>query len=121
MLRDADQEAVQVLSSWRREQWSASKAHHLQSWDASTLQAFLKSLELPVKLPSTMTGAQLQRLGPRKLEALCGPAAPQLLAALRDLGKADEEAKRGHRETNARLTALGKHKAWPKGRSMDLP
>ena len=47
VLRDADMEATQVLTSWRQEQWTASKAHDLHRWDAKTLQSFLKSLELP--------------------------------------------------------------------------
>ena len=47
MLRDADMEATQVLTSWRQEQWTASKAHDLHRWDAKMLQNFLKSLELP--------------------------------------------------------------------------
>jgi hypothetical protein len=47
VLRDADMEATQVLTSWRQEQWTASKAHDLHRWDAKMLQNFLKSLELP--------------------------------------------------------------------------
>lgn len=114
VLRDADMEATQVLTSWRQEQWTASKAHDLHRWDAKTLQSFLKSLELPgeVRIPSTMTGAQLKRLGPRGLVALCSDAATAeaLQLALHGERQRDAVAAAAHRSRNARMTALGNHK-----------
>lgn len=114
VLRDADMEATQVLSDWRKEQWTASKAHDLHRWDAQTLQSFLKSLDLPgeVQIPSTMTGSQLRRLGPRGLAALCGDVATAqvLQAALLGERQADQVATAAHRSQNARMTALGNHK-----------
>eukprot|EP00913_Durusdinium_trenchii_P013782 g12941.t1 len=114
VLRDADMEATQVLSDWRKEQWTASKAHDLHRWDAQTLQSFLKSLDLPgeVRIPSTMTGSQLRRLGPRGLAALCGDVATAqvLQAALLGERQADQVATAAHRSQNARMTALGNHK-----------
>lgn len=114
VLRDADMEATQVLTSWRQEQWTASKAHDLHRWDAKMLQNFLKSLELPgeVRIPSTMTGAQLKRLGPRGLVALCSDAATAdaLQLALHGERQRDALAAAAHRSRNARMTALGNHK-----------
>eukprot|EP00435_Cladocopium_sp_Y103_P011653 s1560_g3.t1 len=114
VLRDADMEATQVLTSWRQEQWTASKAHDLHRWDAKMLQTFLKSLELPgeVRIPSTMTGAQLKRLGPRGLVALCSDAATAdaLQLALHGERQRDALAAAAHRSRNARMTALGNHK-----------
>lgn len=64
MLRDADMEATQVLSSWRQEQWNASKAHDLHRWDAATLQGFLKSLDLPGAVGPCRSDAGARGHGP---------------------------------------------------------
>mmetsp|Transcript_27620 Transcript_27620/g.62165 ORF Transcript_27620/g.62165 Transcript_27620/m.62165 type:complete len:648 (-) Transcript_27620:146-2089(-) len=114
VLRDADAEATQILSSWRVEQWAASKVHDLSRWSAETLQAFLKSLDLPgeVKIPTTMTGAQLRRLGQRGLSSLCSDAATAeaLSHALTGEKQAGKAAAAAHRSAMARMTALGNHK-----------
>eukprot|EP00439_Symbiodinium_sp_Y106_P060919 s233_g9.t1 len=114
VLRDADAEATQILSSWKAEQWAASKVHDLSRWSAETLQAFLRTLDLPgeVRIPSTMTGAQLRRLGRRGLAALCSDAATAeaLDKALTGESLAGKAAAAAHRSTNIRMTALGNHK-----------
>ncbi|CAE7343918.1 DSK1 [Symbiodinium necroappetens] len=114
VLRDADAEATQILSSWKAEQWAASKVHDLSRWSAETLQAFLRTLDLPgeVRIPSTMTGAQLRRLGRRGLAALCSDAetAEALALALAGESQAGKAAAAAHRSTNIRMTALGNHK-----------
>ncbi|CAE7288449.1 KIN13B [Symbiodinium sp. CCMP2592] len=114
VLRDADAEATQILSSWKAEQWAASKVHDLSRWSAETLQAFLRTLDLPgeVRIPSTMTGAQLRRLGRRGLAALCSDAATAeaLDKALTGESQAGKAAAAAHRSTNIRMTALGNHK-----------
>ena len=114
VLRDADAEATQILSSWKAEQWAASKAHDLSRWSAETLQAFIQSLDLPgqVRIPTTMTGAQLRRLGRRGLAALCSDkaTAEALDQALAGESQAGKAAAAAHRSANARMTALGNHK-----------
>ena len=66
-----------------------------------------------VRIPSTMTGAQLKRLGPRGLVALCSDAATAeaLQLALHGERQRDAVAAAAHRSRNARMTALGNHKA----------
>jgi len=66
-----------------------------------------------VRIPSTMTGAQLKRLGPRGLVALCSDAATAdaLQLALHGERQRDALAAAAHRSRNARMTALGNHKA----------
>merc|ERR1712048_870180 len=73
VLKEADDEAVQILTAWREEQWEERKAHHISKWSAQTLQNFVQSMELcgKARIPSTMTGAQLCRLGQRGLRSLC--------------------------------------------------
>lgn len=113
VLRDADAEVTQVLTAWREEQWQARKAHDLTRWDAVTLQSFVASLDLPgqVRIPSTMTGAQLRRLGPRGLSALCSDerTAEALSNALLNERTANHESETHHKHANAKITALGKH------------
>jgi hypothetical protein len=60
-----------------------------------------------------MTGAQLKRLGPRGLVALCSDAATAdaLQLALHGERQRDALAAAAHRSRNARMTALGNHKA----------
>ena len=125
VLRDADAEATQILSFWKAEQWAASKVHDLSRWSAETLQAFLRSLELPgqVKVPSTMTGAQLRRLGRRGLAALCSDpeTAEALDRALAGESQAGKAAAAAHRSTNIRMTALGNHKVHAAIEEEDAP
>lgn len=116
VLREADAEAVQVLDAWRSEQWQAAKSHDLSRWRACDVQDFVQSLELPgtVRIPSTMTGAQLQRLGRRGITALCQNAetAECFWEALMREREADHAATSKHRGSNAKMTALGNHKAY---------
>eukprot|EP00930_Biecheleria_cincta_P017554 TRINITY_DN13919_c1_g1_i1.p1 TRINITY_DN13919_c1_g1~~TRINITY_DN13919_c1_g1_i1.p1 ORF type:complete len:687 (-),score=124.30 TRINITY_DN13919_c1_g1_i1:15-1991(-) len=116
VLKDADAECTQVLTSWREEQWTASKVHDLVRWDAPTLQAFLRSLPLPgeARLPSTMTGAQVRRLGRRGLRALCSDeaTAQMLYDALQGEEQASKAAAASHRGANAKITALGQSKVY---------
>merc|ERR1719188_2037772 len=58
VLRDADSEAVQMLTEWRVEQWEARKARDIVKWDAAAVRSFVQRLAVPgeVRLPSTMTG-----------------------------------------------------------------
>ena len=60
-----------------------------------------------------MTGAQLKRLGPRGLLSLCSDAATAeaLQLALHGERQRDALAAAAHRSRNARMTALGNHKA----------
>mmetsp|Transcript_55054 Transcript_55054/g.128806 ORF Transcript_55054/g.128806 Transcript_55054/m.128806 type:complete len:659 (-) Transcript_55054:114-2090(-) len=115
VLREADDEVVQVLSAWREEQWKLKKAHDLVKWDASTLTSFIRSLDLPgeVRVPSTMTGAQFRRLGQRGLAALCSDAetATALNEALLGERAANDKAAKAHADTNARMAALAANKA----------
>lgn len=116
VLKDADAECTQILTSWREEQWTASKVHDLVRWDAPTLQAFLRSLALPgeARLPSTMTGAQVRRLGRRGLLALCSDeaTAQMLYDALQGEEQASKAAAASHRGANAKITALGHNKVF---------
>lgn len=114
VLRDADAEVIQVLTEWREEQWQARKAHDLARWDAATVRAFVQSLSLPgqVRIPSTMTGAQLRRLGRRGLVSLCSDeaTATALYEALLGEQTANTEFAMSHRDKNAKITALGANK-----------
>lgn len=114
VLKEADAEIVQTLTSWRQEQWHERQAHDLVRWDAKAVQAFVASLALPgeVRLPSTMTGAQLQRLGRRGLSALCGDEATfeALHDALCGERAASRELTAAQTKQNAKVTALGAHK-----------
>ena len=115
VLREADNEAVQVLTAWREKQWQARRAHDLVKWDAPTLCSFIKSLNLPgeVRIPSTMTGAQFRRLGRRGVAALCsdGETATALHEALLGERAANDRVARAHADSNARMAALGANKA----------
>jgi len=77
VLKDADAEVVQLLTRWREEQWQARCAHDVARWDATAVASFVHSLGLVgrIRLPSTMTGAQLCRLSARNIAALCTDAA----------------------------------------------
>jgi len=114
VLREADDEVVQLLTAWREEQWEARKAHNLCKWDASTLQSFVASLELPGKarIPSTMTGLQLRRLGRRGLSSLCSDeaTAEALHEALQGERTANDELLASQRDKSAKLTLLGHNK-----------
>lgn len=114
VLREADAEAVQLLSEWRKEMWRSRRAHDIARWDAAVVQAFVSDLQLPgtVRVPSTMTGSQLARLSRRALCALCSDHATgqALHEALLEERAAAREAGAATVERNARMTALGKHK-----------
>jgi hypothetical protein len=114
VLKEANDEVVQVLTAWREEQWQARKAQDLSRWDASALQEFIASLELPgeARIPSTMSGAQLRRLGRRGLSALCSSeeCAEALHAALQGQKNASDELQAMQRAGNKKLTALGNNK-----------
>jgi len=111
VLKEADAEVVQLLTAWREEQWRQRQSHDLSRWDAKAVQEFVASLELPgqARLPSTLTGPQLQRLGLRGLRALCsdGATAEALHAALLGEQAAGREAAASQRSNNAKITALG--------------
>ncbi len=70
-----------------------------------------------VRLPSTMTGAQLSRLGSRGLHAICSDAATSeaLQQALHQQRHKNGAAAVAHRLRNAKMTALGNHKVWGLG------
>mmetsp|Transcript_43866 Transcript_43866/g.132778 ORF Transcript_43866/g.132778 Transcript_43866/m.132778 type:complete len:637 (+) Transcript_43866:42-1952(+) len=114
VLREADAEAVQVLTEGHEEQWEARKSHDIVRWDARAVRAFVQGLGLPgeARLPSTMTGAQLCRLGRRGIAALCGDeaTAEALHAALLRERAAAREAGMSNVERNAKMTALGANK-----------
>ena len=65
-----------------------------------------------VRLPSTMTGAQLSRLGSRGLHAICSDAATSeaLQQALNQQRHKNGAAAVAHRLRIAKMTALGNHK-----------
>ena len=65
-----------------------------------------------MRLPSTMTGAQLSRLGSRGLHAICSDAATSeaLQQALNQQRHKNGAAAVAHRLRNAKMTALGNHK-----------
>jgi len=114
VLKEANDEVVQVLTAWREEQWQARKAQDLARWNASAVQDFISSLNLPgeARIPSTMTGAQLRRLGKRAVSALCSneASAEALYAALQGQKMANEELLASHRAGNKKMTALGTNK-----------
>jgi len=114
VLKEADDEVIQLLTAWREEQWHARKSHDIGKWDAATLQSFVGSLELPGKanLPTTMTGSQLRRLGRRGLSSLCSDeaTAEALFAALEGERTANVELLASQRVSNAKLTLLGHNK-----------
>mmetsp|Transcript_45086 Transcript_45086/g.97944 ORF Transcript_45086/g.97944 Transcript_45086/m.97944 type:complete len:646 (-) Transcript_45086:30-1967(-) len=114
VLREADAEAVQVLTEWREEQWEARRAHSVVKWDARAVQSFVNGLSLPgeVRLPSTMTGAQLCRLGRRGLVALCSDEATGegLYEALLEERRAERSVGASQATSLRRLSALGANK-----------
>jgi len=120
VLREADAEVVEVLSAWKQERWDARRASDVSRWDASTVHSFLQSLELPgeVRLPSTMTGAQLLRLGRRGVLSLCAgdtataeATCDALQAALASERASCAAMTESQRTGNAKLTGLGLRKA----------
>lgn len=114
VLREADDEVVQLLTAWREEQWQARKAHDMTKWDAATVQSFVASLDLPgeARLPSTMTGFQLRRLGRRGLSSLCSneETAEVLHLALQGQKSANDELLAKQTQSNAKLTLLAHNK-----------
>lgn len=114
VLREADAEALQLLTSWQEEQWEARRAHDVGRWAAAGVQAFVRGLGLAgeVRLPSTMTGAQLCRLGPRGLAALCSDlaTAEALHQALQGERAAARQAELSQAGRNAKMAALGVHR-----------
>lgn len=114
VLREADDEVVQLLTAWREEQWQARKLHDMSKWDAATLQSFVHTLELPgeARIPSTMTGSQLRRLGRRGLSSLCSDeeTAEALHLALQEEKTAADELLAVQKDKNAKLTLLGHNK-----------
>jgi len=116
VLREADEEAVQVLTEWHEEQWESRKSHDVVRWSAPAVQAFVRSLELPGKasLPSAMTGAQLCRLGRRGVAALCSDAATaeavwEALLRERALGR---DAQSSQVDKMKMMVALGSNKEY---------
>jgi len=116
VLKEADAEAVEVLSAWREEQWRARQEHNHLRWDAATLHAFVSSLDLPgeAKIPSTMSGAQLHRLGRRGLVSLCSDeaTADALHMALVGERKANREVASSQQHQLAKLTLLGANRVY---------
>lgn len=116
VLREADEEVVQVLVAWQQEQWHARKVHDLSRWDAKIVQDFIRSLELPgeARIPSSMTGAQLKRLGRRGLSSLCTDeeTAQAVHDALVGEKQADNELSSAHSKSRAKMTALGANRAY---------
>jgi len=113
VLREADREVVQLLTEWREEQWEARQAHEARRWSAATVRAFVQSLGLDgVKLPSTMNGAQLCRLGRRGITSLCSDqeTADALFDALQGERSRAKEAEALHSGRNAKMSALGHHR-----------
>lgn len=114
VLREADAEVVQILTAWREQQWQTLKAHDLGRWNAATLHGFIASLALPgqVRIPSTMTGTQLRRLGRRGITALCSDeaAADALWTAVQGERVANDECVASRLSSNAKITALGANK-----------
>ena len=43
VLREADEEAVQVLTEWHEEQWESRKSHDVVRWSAPAVQALIAS------------------------------------------------------------------------------
>jgi len=77
-LDGADGEALVWLRRHRQE-----NNHDVSRWSAQQVQAWLASQDiLGAKIPSTMTGAQLMRMGLRRLEALGGEDGRRLHEAL---------------------------------------
>jgi len=117
VLKEADAEVVQLLTEWREEQWEARRMHHVSRWDAVAVQAFLRSLDLgpgAVRLPSTMTGAQLCRLSRQSLGALCRDevVAQALHEALQNERNAARDADASQAGRNAKMAALGNRKVY---------
>eukprot|EP00929_Paragymnodinium_shiwhaense_P043020 TRINITY_DN22171_c0_g1_i1.p1 TRINITY_DN22171_c0_g1~~TRINITY_DN22171_c0_g1_i1.p1 ORF type:complete len:708 (+),score=161.29 TRINITY_DN22171_c0_g1_i1:77-2200(+) len=123
VLKDADAEVVQVLSAWRVEQWEERQAHDISKWSAKAVKALVDSLDLPgsVRLPSTMTGAQLQRLGASRLQQLCSDEATfqALQAALAGERAAAKEARVTHVDKMSKMQGLGHNKVHVAMDSMD--
>merc|ERR1712039_331173 len=94
--------------------FAARRAHNITKWDASAVQNFVRNLGLgdAIRLPSTMTGIQLCRLGRRGLVSLCSDeeSAEKLHQALLNQREAAREAGASQLERNAKITALGNHK-----------
>lgn len=116
VLREADEEVVQVLVAWQQEQWQARKAHDLSRWDAKAVQIFIRSLELPgeARIPSSMTGMQLKRLGRRGLSTLCSneETAEAVHDALVGERQADNDLSSMHSKSRAKMSALGSNKSY---------
>jgi hypothetical protein len=77
-LEGADGEALVWLSRHRQE-----NSHDVSRWSAQQVQSFLALQDIQgIRIPSTMTGAQLMRMGLRRLEALGGENGRALHEAL---------------------------------------
>eukprot|EP00441_Pelagodinium_beii_P027976 CAMPEP_0197658810 /NCGR_PEP_ID=MMETSP1338-20131121/45455_1 /TAXON_ID=43686 ORGANISM="Pelagodinium beii, Strain RCC1491" /NCGR_SAMPLE_ID=MMETSP1338 /ASSEMBLY_ACC=CAM_ASM_000754 /LENGTH=626 /DNA_ID=CAMNT_0043235465 /DNA_START=34 /DNA_END=1914 /DNA_ORIENTATION=+ len=77
-LEGADAEALVWITRHR-----ADDCHDVKRWTACQVQKWLSEHDLEdAGIPSSMTGAQLLRLGARRIHALCGERGSDLLAAL---------------------------------------
>jgi len=125
VLREADSEVTQLLTEWHEEQWSARRAHEVHRWDAATVRAFVQRLELPgqVRLPSTMTGAQLCRLGAKAVTALCSDeaTAEAFRQALQEERNQAKETIRAQARRNEKIAALGSHRVRAVGSASAAP
>mmetsp|Transcript_18425 Transcript_18425/g.39398 ORF Transcript_18425/g.39398 Transcript_18425/m.39398 type:complete len:718 (+) Transcript_18425:100-2253(+) len=114
VLKDADAEAVQLLTGWREEQWEARRSHDINRWDANAVSAFVRDLGLEdrIRLPSTMTGSQLCRLTAPKLSTLSQDreAGSILYEALQQERQRAREMDSSQAGRNAKIAALGNHR-----------
>merc|ERR1712039_976199 len=101
-LDGADCEAMVWLSKHRQE-----NEHDVSKWSAEQVQKWMvtKSLE-DCKIPSTMTGAQLLRLGLRRLEALGGANGRALHEALKQEMAASHNCQEEARKETRRIFDL---------------
>jgi len=115
VMREADAEVVEGLNAWRIEQWEESKKQDVSRWDAIQVQSFIKSLSLPgaTRIPSTMTGAQLLRLGRRGLLSICSDTATAeaLHEAVCRTRSTASDLSSQLRDKNEKMTGLGHNRA----------
>merc|ERR1711865_175781 len=76
-------------------------AHDVCRWTAEQVQSWLASQDIhEAKIPSTMTGAQLMRMGLRRLEALGGESGRALHEALQqETAKSKNHAAESRQDT----------------------
>jgi len=115
-VNSAAAEVVHLLTSRElllQDQWRNMEALRVQSWNAAEVRQWAEKIAgEPVSgLPSQLTGSQIARLGPLRLNNLCGPeVGAKLWEALQQLQQESAARKLATCDRNARTFHLGQGK-----------